>query len=79
MIDIAIMNYAIGEVVFVKADEKYIEENYRNSIEAYLSEYLMYDLDEISWMSSDSLKCVMFNGGPSAGLRLTNKDYWDEL
>ena len=75
MIDIAILDYSVSEVILLKADEKLIEKNFNNDVEAFLKSPIIdgglgLDMDGCYYMTSEKIRVICPNGSPNGGMEL---------
>lgn len=75
MIDIAILDYSVSEVILVKADENVIERDFNNDVAAYIQSPvdeggLGFDLDSCSYMYDSKVRVICPNGSPEGGMEI---------
>lgn len=75
MIDIAIMDYSVCEVIMLKVDEKLIERDFNNNIEAYVKAPVVdgglgLDLDDCYYMYGSKIRVICPNGSPEGGMEI---------
>lgn len=75
MIDIAIMDYSTCEVILLKVDERLIERDFNNDVEAYIKAPaidggLGFDLDECHFMCGEKIRVICPNGSPEGGMEI---------
>lgn len=75
MIDIAIMDYSVSEVILLKVDEKLVESNFNNDVAAYIQAPIIdgglgFELDDCYYMCSEKIRVICPNGSPNGGMEI---------
>lgn len=75
MIDIAIMDYSTCEVILLKVDERIVEHDFNNDVEAYIKSPtvdggLGFDLDDCYYMCGEKIRVICPNGSPEGGMEI---------
>lgn len=75
MIDIAIMDYSVCEIILLKVDEKLVERDFNNDVAAYIQAPIIdgglgLDLDDCYYMTGDKIRVICPNGSPTGGMEI---------
>ena len=75
MVDIAIMDYSVSEVILLKADEKIVERDFNNDVAAFIQAPISegglgFDLDDCYYMCSEKIRVMCPFGSPEGGMEI---------